>query len=186
MYGMMAFPSVVAVALVDSRFIESDTVTVCHACPLMPLFDVCCPSCGWEASDRWESGAPTLCETCGTATEHVWRLRVSKARAFVDEWPMGKTFDNGFPKPRTFYSRSEYHKALAANGFEVRGDGEENFGWISAETLAKAAEMVTRVTSGSGRREAVESSAPIHDMTAREFVRLTKQADEVHRVGQDR
>lgn len=57
---------------------------------------------------------------------------------------MGKTFDNGFPTPQTFYSKSEYKKALAANGFELRGDGEEHFSWISKEAIEKARELVSR------------------------------------------
>lgn len=63
----------------------------------------------------------------------------------VDEWPMGKTFENGFPSPRTFYSRSEYTKALAANGFKVQGGGEEHFDALGAEGLRKAEELVRRV-----------------------------------------
>lgn len=37
-----------------------------------------------------------------------------------DEWPGGKTFENGFESPQTFYSRSEHEAALAARGLEIR------------------------------------------------------------------
>lgn len=142
----------------------------------MPLFDLHCPSCQWTAEDQWESGTPTPCAQCGTPTEHLWRPR-KQGRAFVDEWPMGKTFDNGFPKPRTFYSRSEYHKALKENGFEVRGDGEEQFAWMSKKTLENAAALVGRATAN---RETVEPSEPI-DISPREFLAAVARADEANR-----
>jgi hypothetical protein len=146
----------------------------------MPLFDVRCNECHWTAEDQWESGTPTPCAACGAPTVHVWTPRVTRSRAFVDEWPNGMTFDNGFPHPRTFYSRSSYHKALAENGFEVRGDGEEHHTWMSPETLKKAAELVTRVTSCASNTPKVEPSEKV-DMPVREFARLVRAADEANR-----
>lgn len=65
-------------------------------------------------------------------------------RAMVDEWPMGKTFENGFSEPRTFYCRSEYHKALAEQGLRVRPDMEHKGVAITAETLKNAQILVSR------------------------------------------
>ncbi|HMJ58297.1 MAG TPA: hypothetical protein VK467_04125 [Gemmatimonadales bacterium] len=62
-----------------------------------------------------------------------------------DEWPGGRVMYNGFPEPRVFYSQSSYERALADNGFRVRGDGEEGPGaWISKDSLDKAKELVSR------------------------------------------
>lgn len=62
-------------------------------------------------------------------------------------WPGGKTFENGFSEPRTFYSPAEYHRALGELGLKVRGDGEESGAWISQASLEKAKALVMRCTS---------------------------------------
>lgn len=90
-----------------------------------------CPQCG----ETLEVGMHPFCP-------HGFPAGNSKAMG--DEWPMGKTFENGFSAPRTFYSRSEYAKALSKLGLKVRGDGEEHHTWMSPATLRKATEMVTR------------------------------------------
>lgn len=111
----------------------------------MPLYDVVCPQ-GHEA-ERWakwdERSVP--CETCGEPTERIWRANKNSRHADVT-WPGGKTFENGFDKPTTFYSPAEYRKALAAKGLQVRGDGEESCTWMSPETLKNAEALVNRCT----------------------------------------
>jgi hypothetical protein len=95
-------------------------------------------------------GNAQLCRSCGEVIEvGSWPFcphgfPAANSRAMVDEWPMGKTFENGFPTPQTFYSRSEYTKALAARGLKVRGDGEESSTWISPATLRNAEALVKR------------------------------------------
>lgn len=144
----------------------------------MPLYDVRCPSCDWSQKDCWESGTPTPCAQCGTATEHLWLPNMSKARAMADFWPAeGAWMDNGFPKPRHFKTRAEYHRALRENGFEVRGDGEECFSWMSKKTLENAAALVGR---GARVRATVEPSQPI-DISPREFLAAVARADEANR-----
>lgn len=110
----------------------------------MPLYDVRCTACGAEV-ERWahweERALP--CGFCAAPTERIWKANAG-SRAQVDEWPSGKTFENGFASPQTFFSRSAYHAALKANGMRVRGDGEESATWMSRETLENARKLVTR------------------------------------------
>lgn len=90
------------------------------------------------------------CDKCGHALQigeypfcpHGFPAANSKA--MVDEWPMGKTFENGFTKPTTFYSRSAHRAALAAKGLKVRGDGEESGCVLGAVSLRNAEELVKR------------------------------------------
>lgn len=85
------------------------------------------------------------CETCGAPTERVWRANAG-AKAPEVTWPGGKTFENGFATPQTFYSPKEYRDALAAKGLKVRGDGEESCTWMSKKTLEDAKALVSRCT----------------------------------------
>jgi len=107
----------------------------------MPLYDTICAQ-GHEAERwaRWDE-RDLACETCGGPTERVWKGR---RNIISDEWAGGKTFENGFATPQTFYSPSEYRKALAEKGLQVRGDGEESCTWMSPKTLADAKALVTR------------------------------------------
>jgi hypothetical protein len=109
----------------------------------VPLYDVRCPQ-GHEA-ERWakwdERSVP--CQTCGEPTDRIWRANAGSKAPDVT-WPGGKTFENGFPEPRTFYSPTEYRRALDARGLKVRGDGEESCTWISKDTIARATELVSR------------------------------------------
>jgi hypothetical protein len=114
----------------------------------MPYYDRRCTACSALRIDNWEpTEAPAVgCLECGAPTERVWIGKPAAVKS--DEWAGGKTFENGFDKPRTFYSPSEYHKALAERGLKVRGDGEEGkWGWMSRDTLEKAKELVTRCSS---------------------------------------
>jgi hypothetical protein len=90
------------------------------------------------------------CETCGHALaigEHPFcphGFPAANRRVADVTWPGGKTFENGFDRPMTFFSPKDYHAALAARGLKVRGDGEEHFSWLSKESLANAKELVSR------------------------------------------
>lgn len=108
-------------------------------------YDRACPACAWAQDDVFETwdAAPMPCPACQTATVRVWKPTRATS-VITDEWPMGVTMSNGFEKPMTFFSRSAYHKALKANGFVVRGDGEEQFSWMSAQTLKNAEELARR------------------------------------------
>lgn len=110
----------------------------------MPLYDVRCTGCGREV-ERWATwdDRSVPCEACGHPTERIWRTNAGSRHADVT-WPGGKTFENGFKTPQTFYSPAEYKKALAARGLQVRGDGEESATWISKETLENAKALVSR------------------------------------------
>lgn len=109
----------------------------------MPLYDVRCPN-GHEA-ERWATwdDRSVPCEVCGHPTERIWKSNPNSRHADVT-WPGGKTFENGFATPQTFYSPAEYHKALKAKGLAIRGDGEEHGTWISKETLENAKALVSR------------------------------------------
>jgi hypothetical protein len=110
----------------------------------VPLYDVRCPQ-GHEA-ERWakwdERSVP--CQTCGAPTDRIWRANAGSKAPDVT-WPGGKTFENGFPEPRTFYSPTEYRRALGERGLQVRGDGEERFTPMSKEGLKKAEALMERM-----------------------------------------
>lgn len=110
----------------------------------MPIYDTLCPN-GHEA-ERWAKydERHLACETCGAATERIWRANAGSKAPEVT-WPGGKTFENGFAAPQTFYSPKEYREALAAKGLRVRGDGEEHFAGLSKEGLRKAEELMQRL-----------------------------------------
>ena len=111
----------------------------------MPYYDRKCTVCETVYVDCWEQiDVPTVDCACGAPTT---RVVLPKRRVAIktDDWIGGRTMYNGFPEPRVFYSQSSYERALADNGFQVRGDGEEGPGsWISKDALEKAKELVAR------------------------------------------
>lgn len=101
--------------------------------------------CSTLRQDCWEPiTAPVVgCESCGAPTDRVILPR--RVAIQTDDWNGPRVMYNGFPEPRVFYSQSAYERALADNGFAIRGDGEEGPGsWASAETIRKATELVSR------------------------------------------
>lgn len=117
----------------------------------MPLYDVICPS-GHEA-ERWAKfDERTLpCVECGQPTERIWKAN-RNMRAPDVTWPGGKTFENGFETPQTFYSPKDYRDALAAKGLKVRGDGEEGRGaTMSAHGLKQAEDLIARMYPDASR-----------------------------------
>ena len=115
----------------------------------MPYYDRACTACDWTKDDCWEAVADRVgqCPDCGGETQRIWKPGL-KTSVRSDEWAGGKTFENGFATPQTFYSPSEYHKALSARGLKVRGDGEEGrWSPMSKEGLQKAEALVRRVCS---------------------------------------
>jgi hypothetical protein len=67
-----------------------------------------------------------ICEHCGVDVQiGMWAFCPHEKGANTvvgDDWPGGKTFENGWPEPRTFYSNSEHQRALAAAGLQNRID----------------------------------------------------------------
>lgn len=102
-----------------------------------------CAACDrWQTIVSWDHQPLPPC-VCGAAYERD--PSVTAHAVIGDEWPGGKVFENGFPEPRRFYSRSEYHRALAERGLRVRGDGEEgSWATVSPQSLADATALVTR------------------------------------------
>jgi hypothetical protein len=66
----------------------------------------------------------TVCETCGAAVAigdfPFCPHGQTKAMIVPDDVPGGFTVENAWREPRTFYSQSEYRKALDADGMELR------------------------------------------------------------------
>jgi hypothetical protein len=92
-----------------------------------------------------------LCETCG-ADIHIGDFPFCPhGRASVnvhgDDVPGGFTVENGFSKPRTFYSKSAHQKALAAEGCEMRPywhPGDRHLTRWDTVDLTAAATLLTR------------------------------------------
>lgn len=83
----------------------------------MPIFDVRC-ACGWSREDVFEQHRqPTVCPTCGAATEHVWTARTAAIHG-DDKFIGGLTLENLGHTPVTVHSRSELKRALAERGLQ--------------------------------------------------------------------
>lgn len=83
----------------------------------MPMFDVSCPKCDWEAEDVFTHKDLPACPQCGSATNKVWRT----APTVIDDTIIGgETIENLAPNPITFYSRSEKRDYLRAHGIHQK------------------------------------------------------------------
>lgn len=84
-----------------------------------------------------------------------------------DEIPGGAWFENGFDKPRKFYSHSEHRAALAAEGLEIRakwaGPGDKIMtNWaagMDAGTLENATTLLGR--AAEARRAKALATTPV-------------------------
>jgi hypothetical protein len=110
------------------------------------------------------------CEACGrTVVIGSWPYCPHErggSAVIADDVPGGFTVENGFDSPRTFYSKSEHIKALAAEGKEIRAKwagplDKHMTRWDapSAKTLADAAVLLSRGTEA--RQSAREQMAAL-------------------------
>ncbi len=103
-----------------------------------------------------------ICEACGS------EMRVGdwpycphgqgSYRNIPDDVPGGFVVENAWTEPRTFYSQSEYVKALAADGMQlnphhVPGGKLASWATMDAYTLANATELVSRSNTVKGNEE---------------------------------
>jgi hypothetical protein len=117
-----------------------------------------------------------ICDACGVELQvGAWPYcphGVGKSSIVPDEVPGGFWVENGFETPQKFYSHSAHEAALAARGLEIRakhtGDSDKHLiNWaagIDAQTLANAAELLTRGTPKVGTNvpdSGTENDAPI-------------------------
>jgi hypothetical protein len=102
-----------------------------------------------------------ICDRCGAAlTVGAWPFCPHERGSFTnvpDDVPGGFVVENAWREPRTFYSQSEYIRALAADGMElnphhVPGGKLANWATIDPQTLENARELVSR--SSKATREA--------------------------------
>lgn len=108
----------------------------------MPMYDVRCAN-GHEDERLAKMDETVTCRICGLPAPRI--LKSHPRNVISDEWAGGKTFENGFATPQTFYSPSEYRKALKQNGFRILGDGDTAVCPISKEALKAAEDLVRRV-----------------------------------------
>lgn len=107
----------------------------------------------WRGSRKRTHGeAPVTCDKCGHTLEigdFPFCPHPKGAQTVIgDDWPGGKIFENGFPEPRTFYSKSEHQKALAERGLEMRvknaGPDDKIISRWDTVDLEAAAQLVQR------------------------------------------
>ena len=85
----------------------------------MPMFDVGCPSCGWEAIDVFTHKALPACPQCGSATNKLWKT--GSFPGVIDDTIIGGlTVENLGPTPITFQSKSEHRAYLKAHGYSQK------------------------------------------------------------------
>lgn len=112
------------------------------------------------------------CDRCGellTIGDYPFCPHGRAAHAIVpDDVPGGFTVENGFDTPRTFYSRSEHIKALAAEGKEIRakwaGPNDKHLKrWDapSAKQLEDAAILLSRGAQVREEKQRIRHEFPI-------------------------
>lgn len=90
----------------------------------MPLYDNRCLECGTIFESFSRVGEHPVC-ACGGASERVW---IGKAATVIDDSiPGGMVIENLGARPQTFYSKSDYKRAMDAAGVKpyVRHIGEQ-------------------------------------------------------------
>lgn len=85
---------------------------------MCPMFDVGCPSCGWEDEVFTHHDLPG-CPKCGAATNKVWRSG-SFPGVLADSIPGGMVIENLSSTPITVYSHSEHRAVMAAHGAKLK------------------------------------------------------------------
>lgn len=107
------------------------------------------------------------CQTCGKTLAvgdfPFCPHEPTKWSVISDEVPGGFVVENGFDEPTRFYSKSEHRAALAARGLEIgakwAGPNDRHLTrWdaVSADQLAKAAELVSRPSQPRRKYDAPE------------------------------
>jgi len=78
------------------------------------MYDFKC-ACGWEGEGFTHRGQPYRCPQCSGSPEIIFKAG-STPSVIGDDIPGGMTIENISKTPLTFYSKSEYRRALKERG----------------------------------------------------------------------